>query len=288
MFFSRLVTVGCLAFHSKEFYKDLYFNVKGIKFGYLLFILAISNLMLIVFCSSLISSMFDVSSPSSRGILIIEQMPMMQMKGGGLYADNQSKPVEIKDGKRKIAIIDIDAFPEKYINSRIPLFINKTSVYISDGGGGYYKILDFDTYFSDDNLLDKSFLIQIFSAFKTALMISAFLIFYPLGLLLRCIFLSLNLAVFSFFGLLYGKFVGLKLNFKDLFRVSIFTSFPALLIDCVIIFYLFLSNRFFFDFYYKMHSPSKENFIFLLSVGYFVFAVKSIYDSGILVSRKKN
>lgn len=286
MFFSRFVKVSCLSFHSKEFYKDLYFNVKGVKFGYLLFILAISNLMLVFFCSFSIRDFFDVSSSSSKGSIIIDQLPVMNIQNGIIHTENPSKPVEVEYYKNRIAIIDIDAFPEKYLNSKIPLFINKTSIYISDTAGGYYKALDFNNYFSGQALLDKEFFVQSFSVIRSTLLFSAFFVFYPLGLLLRCIFISMNLALFSLFAFLYGKISGINFYFKDIFRVSIFSSFPSLFIDLFIISYLFLYNRFFFDFYYKMHSPLKENFIFLLSVGYFFFALKSIYDSGMLTSKK--
>ncbi|MCH9753472.1 MAG: DUF1189 family protein [Alphaproteobacteria bacterium] len=279
MFFIRFVKVISLAFHSKEFYQDLYYNVKGIKFGYLFFILAVSNLVIVSFSTLSIASLFDVSTSSSRGSLIVDQIPLMRMDKGTLSIQSKLSVAEIRDYNNKIAVIDINSFPDKYLNSGVPLFINKSSVFISNGAGGYYKILDFVTYFSDDAILDKSFFIQMFKQLKLSLPFSAFFIFYPLGLLFRCLFLSANLAMLSFFGFIYGKFSGTKLYFKNLFRVSIFSSFPSLLVDFIIICYLFISNRFFFDFYYKIHSPMKENFVFILSVGYFFFAVKSICNA---------
>ena len=276
IFFSRFVDIAGLTFYSSAFYKDLYFNVKSFKISYLALLLGISNLILVSFCYVFINSLLGFSGNGDIRVSLIEQIPEMRLQNGTLILKNNIGPSYIYHGSRRIVVIDIDAFPEKYVNSNIPLVINKTDVFMFDGKSEYYAILNFGRYFSGDTILDKQFFFQLLNAVKSTLILATFLIFYPIGLVIRALFISVNFAIFSLFGLLYGKIVKVKLSFKDLFRVAIFAVFPAVIVELLITGYLFLSNDFFFDFYYKIHSSLKENIIFLIAIGYFCFAVKSI------------
>jgi|GEM_PF-3329366 len=276
MVISRFFKIVSLTFYSKEFYQDLYFNVKSFKFSYLLTLLAIFYFALVLFSYSFINSLLDVNPNGS--VSVVEQIPEMNFEKGILSFKSEMGSLEIYDRGSKLAIIDLNSFPEKYINSRIPVFINKSSVFMFNGVADYYKILDFVDYFHGNQVLDKEFLQQVFASIKASLFFTVFLIFYPMGLLVKCLLLAVNLAVFSVFALLYGKIVGVKLNFKDLFRVSMFAIFPSIIVDFISMCFVFIANDFFFDFYYKLHSPLKDNLVYLLSIGYFCFAIKAICD----------
>lgn len=275
MFVSRFFKIVSLTFYSKEFYQDLYFNIKSFKFSYLLTLLGVFYFALVFFSYSFINSLLDVKGSVS----IVEQLPEMSFEKGILSFKSDVNSVEINDRGNNLAIIDMNSFPEKYINSRIPIFINKSSIFMFNGITDYYKIMDFADYFHGDKILDKEFLRQVFASVKASLLFTVFLIFYPVGLLVKLLLLSANVAIFSLFGLLYGKIVGIKLKFKSVFRVAIFAMFPSIIVELISMCVVFAAHDSFFGFYYKLHSPIRENLVYVLSIGYFYFAIKAISDS---------
>lgn len=277
MFISRFFKIVSLTFYSKEFYQDLYFARNSFQFSYLLTLLGVFYFALVFFSYSFLSSLLGVNSNGAG--TIVDQIPEMSFEKGILSFKADIDSVEIQDRGKKLVIIDLNSFPEKYIHSHIPIFVNKSSVFMFNGVADYYKILDFADYFYGHKVLDKAFLAQVLASIKASLIFTVFLIFYPVGLLVKCLLLSANLIVFSLFGLLYGKIVGIKLSFKGLFRVSAFSMFPSIVMDFLSMCLVFIANDSFFGFYYKLHSPLKDNVIYLLSIGYFYFAIKAIRES---------
>lgn len=274
MFFSRFAQVIKLSFNSKSFYQDLYYNVRGLKLKYLVALLGSINLILVTFAYIFLNNLLGEPSRSN----IVSQIPLLQVKQGQLTSEDK-KPAMIFDRGYKLALIDIDAFPEKYSDQSVPFFINKTSIFVFNGAGGYSKALDFADFTQETELLNESYFTSVFSSMHSRLLFTSFVIMFPLMTLMQLALISVTLAVFSGAAWIYGKTSENNFQFKDLYRIAIFAAFPSLVIDTSIDIYSFLSTNSFFEYYFKIHAPLKRNIIFLISIGYFIFAVRAVLES---------
>lgn len=221
--------------------------------------------------------MNNLLAEPSRGVLS-SQIPQFQIKKSQVVIQDKT-PAFIFDKGYKIAVIDIDAFPDKYANQSVPFVINKNSVFVFNGAGGYSKVMDFSDFVKDSKLLGEEDFLQTFASIHSRLLFTCFFIMLPIMFLSQVFLVTVTLFVLSGIVWGYGKFSNLGFKFKGLFRIALFSIFPALALDLLIDAYHFVSTSSFFDYYFKVHGPTKRNVIFLLSIGYFVFAVKSVVKS---------
>jgi len=203
---------------------------------------------------------------------IDKQIPEMKLSNGSLSITGQTEPIYIKYNDRIVSIIDTKSSVEKHIDSRVPIIITNSEILMFDGENSYYSALSFSSYSAKDVIINKNFLETV----KNYFIWITFLVFYPLVLLIWILLLSLSSSAFSLFGILYGKITKASLNFKRVFHVAIVATFPVLILDTALSLYFFLSNDFFFDVLYKTNSSLKQNAIFLIAIGYFFSALKTI------------
>ena len=274
MFFTRFFQIFKLSLSSKSFYEDLYHNVKGLKLKYPLSFILFINLVLAMFFYIYMS---DFLGEASRGNLA-SQIPQLQIKKSQLVVEKKD-PVFLLDRERKIAVIDIDAFPDKYSRQSIPFMINKNSVFMNNGAGGYSKMLDFSSFIQESQLMNESDFLRIFASIYSRLPFSCFIIMLPIMFFSQIFLLSVSISILAGIIWGYGKFSKVEFRVKNLFRIMLFAAFPALMLDLLIDIYYFASTSSLFEYYFKMYSPAKRNIVFLVSVGYFVFAVKSVVKS---------
>ncbi len=274
MFFIRFFQIFNLSLNSRSFYKDLYYNVKGLKLKYPLVFILFINLFLAMF---FYIYMRDFLGDPSRGNLA-SQIPQLQIKQGQLFIEKKD-PIFLLDGKHKIAVIDVDAFPEKYSRQSMPFMINKNSVFMNNGAGGYSKVLDFSSFIQESQLMSESDFFRILASIHSRLPFSCFFIMLPIMFFSQIFLISVALSALAGIVWGYGKFSKVGFRFKNLFRIMLFASFPALMLDLLIDIYYFSSTSSLFEYYFKVYSPAKRNIVFLVHVGYFVFAVKSVVKS---------
>jgi hypothetical protein len=273
MNFIRILHILKLSFYSKEFYRDVYHNLTGFKVTYLLVLILFCNLAFIVPLYGFFYKILNYpSADESEVAFIINQFPTMHVKKGLLFVEGEEPVFGYSRDKEKIVVIDTAAFPSKYEQMKIPIFINKEGVFLLYKS--YNQTLKFSNFFPTDTVVAHDFLKDKMEAMRNMLF-SVVFIFYLITTLTTLFFIALKLIIFALLGRVYGKVIVCDLKFKSLSRVAVFATFPPLIIDATANVYLYLTRYSFTEFQAALYSPLKINLIFIISILYFYFALKS-------------
>ena len=277
MFFKKLLNILKYSFFSKEFYIDLFINVKGLQLKYFLTVVFITNISFILPTYIMGKHSLDQSKILSDSNLyfIKTQLPRtISIQDHILEIPKDIKEIiYLKNGTPAIGFV-INNNIEKLKSHNIPIIINKNGTFIR-ATDYQYIFIDFSLHMPKESFISISDTIEQVRIIKDNLGI-VFIVFYVISTLIKTLMIALNLLFFAIFGLFYMKIQKVPTHFLSIYRVSIFASLPSLLIESIFNIYLAFTQTSVIFFQQAANAPLKTNIVFCLAIGYFFYALFNI------------
>ena len=212
-----------LSFFSKDLYKDVGQNWKGIAALYLLLLLA--------FCWIFVSWTFHSKvsqSIANEAPPFIEQIPEITIKDGNVSI-NEPEPyfISVPETKEVIAIIDTTGQYDSLDNTEAYLLLTKNTLIVrnSETETRVYDLSKIDNFFLDQAIINK--FVSIFNAYFP-------FVFYVLAVIFSFMFRLVLVLLYGVIGLLFCKIANVKLDYQTLIRLAVIAITPAILLDTVL------------------------------------------------------
>jgi len=218
-----LIHPPLLSFYSKDLYRDVGQNWKGIAALYLLLLLA--------FCW--IFETWAVNAKISRFIAnevppFIEQIPAITIQDGNVSID-EPVPYFINDPDSHdvIAIIDTSGQYNSLDNTDAYLLLTKNKLIgkESETETRVYDLSQIDEFFLDQATANK-----FLSIFKTYFPF----VFYVCAVLFSFIYRLVQVLIYGAIGLMLCKIAKVSLDYQTLVRLAVIAVTPVVLIDTVL------------------------------------------------------
>lgn len=212
-----------LSFFSKDLYRDVGQNWKGIAALYLLLLLA--------FCW--IFETWPVNTKVSQFIIneappFIEQIPEITIQDGNVSI-NESVPYFIHDPESNdvIAIIDTSGQYTSLDNTEAYLLLTKNKLIArqSETETRIYDLSQIDEFFVDQTTVNK-----IVGIFKTSFPF----VFYVCAVIFSFIYRLIQVLIYGAIGLLLCKVAKVSLDYQALVRLAVIAITPVVLLDTVL------------------------------------------------------
>ncbi|HEV7397797.1 MAG TPA: DUF1189 family protein [Pyrinomonadaceae bacterium] len=240
-----------LSFFSKEFYRDVGQNWKGIGYLYMAILLAILWIPSII----AIDSSFRTFAEKDAGAFT-KQLPKITIKNGQVSTDVET-PYFIKDPKNNstVGIIDLTGQYRSLDDTEAHMLLTKNKL-IMKGDHNDTKIYDLtpvQDFYVDSARVD---------GWLTTARQWMIPIFYPLGLLSSFIFRAIQILVYALIGMAFASMLKVQLSYPVLMRLAAVALTPVLVLDIILEF-----------------SPVKIPFWTILGIivglGYLMFAINA-------------
>jgi len=262
-----------LSIYSGDFYKDLYFKDKKIRFLALLFVIAAANFATILpfysFTKSIISSNYDS----------IINLQKIEFKDQKLSVHNKDRPLILHYNNQPFAIVDTLNPAEKHFAEKFYIIVSKTGIFALDTHNNHYQKFDFVEYNNENSVWDQNTIKVVTEYLNNSSKFLIFAIAYPIGILITSIFLSLKLLFFSFVGFVYGKVSKVSFSIYGLLRIAVFAIIPSLLMQLGLILYLLLSDISVLEFYSILNRSLVTNLSLVIFIGYFFAALDTVRNA---------
>jgi hypothetical protein len=212
-----------LSFFSKDLYKDVGQNWKGIAALYLLLLLA--------FCW--IFETWAVHTKVSQSIAneappFIEQIPEITIADGNVSI-NEPEPYFIYDPKTNgvIAIIDTSGQYDSLDNTEAYLLLTKNKLIgrKSETETRVYDLSGIDNFFLDQAKVNQY--VDIFRRYFP-------FVFYVFAVISSFLFRIVLVLIYGAIGFLFCKIADVRLTYKTLIRLAVIAITPAVLLDTVL------------------------------------------------------
>jgi hypothetical protein len=276
MFLKRLTQIIQYSFCSKDFYIDLYHNVKGLKLQYFFTLIFLTNLAFV-----LPLYMFSKNA--------VENSVLLKKDNLNYIVKKLPESLAIKDYTLEIP----DTIPEIIVTANntpilgfakqnnlndlkvknIPIILAKDGTYILSNNN--YVFISFSIHMPKDSFLSPRAIVDQIEVIQDHINF-IFVLFYVVATIIKALMLCLNLLFFSAFGFLYMKILKKTPNFLSISRIAIFASFPSLIIDCILNSYVAITNPSFLNFILAANNSLKSNIVFFIALSYFYYALFNI------------
>ena len=251
-----IIHIPLLSFFSKELYRDVGLNWKGVGFGYLLLLLAICSVPRMFKLQMALTDFINKEAPP-----LIEQVPKITITKGEVSVD-EPQPYYIRDPDSNdvLVIIDTTGTTQSLDNTDALVLVTKTKLIHrqSEVESRAYDLSQVEKF-----VLDKD---RITSWLNTArkLLVP---IFYPLVVLGSFLFRIVQALIYAAIGLLFALWCKVKLSYAAMLRLAVVAVTPCIIVRTV----LELSSA---------RLPMAGLWFFLLAMGYLFFGVKAISQPG--------
>lgn len=274
MLFKKLVKIVQYVFYSKDFYIDLYHNVSGLKFHYLLAVLFIANLSFVVPTYTFLKNALESSAilEDSNLNYIAKQLPeSFTIKDNALEIPETIPQVIFSENENLPLLGFVTNNNLNSLKSKdVPVIIAKDGAYIL--ADNQYLFINLSMHLpKEDSISPKMIAEQIKTVKNNWGILAGF--FYIIATLAKAIFVCLNLLFFSIFGFLYMKLLKRTPRFLSIYRIAIFAVIPSIIIESIFNLYIALIKHSFFDFIDTVNSSFKSNVVFFVAIGYFYYAL---------------
>ncbi|MBN1253848.1 MAG: DUF1189 family protein [Deltaproteobacteria bacterium] len=212
-----------LSFFSKDLYRDVGQNWRGIAALYLVLLLA--------FCW--IFETWAVNEKVSQFIIneappFVEQIPEITIQDGNVSI-NEPEPYFLYDPETGdvIAIIDTTGFYDSLDNTEAYLLLtnNKFIVRKSEAERRVYDLSQMDEFFLDQNTINN--FIDIFKTYFP-------FVFYVFAVIFSFVFRLVLVLIYGAIGFLFCKIANVKLTYQTLIRLAVIASTPVIILDTVL------------------------------------------------------
>ena len=246
-----LMETPILAFFSKDLYRDVAENWKGIGLPYLLFVLALCWIPFTLSAHIGINRFVEQQGPA-----VIEQIPTITISQGQVSIAAEV-PYFIKDPKKgtPLAILDPGGTIESLDNSTAMLLLTRTKL--------MFKKDKRETRVYDLSSV-KQFTLTREDAQKWLTVVAKWLMIalFPLIVAFSLIYRLLQALLYGWIGSTFAKNLNAPLPYKTLVRLAIVAVTPAILLDTL----LDLAH---------VQSPVWSLVCFGISMGYLLFGIKA-------------
>lgn len=217
-----IIHLPVLSFFSKDLYRDVGLNWKGICFGYLLLLLAICWIPMMVRIHLGFAEFVNDDAPP-----VVEQIPEITITDGQVSI-KEPQPYFIRepDSNQVIAVIDTTGSIESPADANAFCLLTKTSIIMKQSH------LETRTY---DLSQVKSFTVSGDGIMKFLHVAKKFLaiILYPLALLSSYVYRIIQALIYAAIGLLFASTCKLKLSYAALLRLAVVAMTPCMIIKTV-------------------------------------------------------
>ncbi|MBP9792339.1 MAG: DUF1189 family protein [Rickettsiales bacterium] len=273
MFLKRLIQIIQYSFCSKDFYIDLYHNVKGPKLQYFLIVMFVTNLAFVLPLYIFSKNTIENSELLKKANLnyIAKQLPeSLAIKDYILEIPDTVPETIFTENKTPILGFAKQNNLSNLKIKNIPIIIAKDGTYILSGTN--YVFISFSIHMPKNSFLSPRTIVDQIEMIQDHLNF-IFVLFYVVATIIKALILGLNLLFFSAFGFLYIKILKRTPNFLSIYRIAIFSSFPSLIIEFVLNSYVAIINPSFLNFIIATNNSLKSNIVFFTALGYFYYAL---------------
>ena len=218
-----LLHAPLLSFFSKDLYKDVGQNWKGIAALYLLLLLAFCWIFETWAVNIKVSQFIANETPP-----FIEQIPEITIRDGNVSI-NEPEPYFIYDPKTKevIAIIDTTGQYDSLENTEAYLLLtnNKLIGRESETETRVYDLSHIDNFFLDQVAINT--FVSIFESYFP-------FVFYVLAVIFSFIFRLVLVLMYGAIGLLFSRVANVRLDYQTLMRLAVIASTPVIILDTVL------------------------------------------------------
>ena len=246
-----IIHVPLLSFFSRELYRDVALNWKGVGFAYLLLLLAVCSVPRIIMIQKGLSHFIDKEAPP-----FVEQVPRITITNGEASID-QPQPYYIKDPDSNdvLAIIDTTGEIQSLEGTEAVVLLTKTKL-IHRQSEMEYRTYDLSKV--QEFALDKERIMGWLNTAKKFLVLAL----YPFVLLGAFIFRIIQALIYGAIGLLFASWCKVELSYAALLRLAVVAVTPCIIVRTV------------FELA-AVHLPWAGLWFFLLAMGYLFFGVKA-------------
>jgi len=247
-----IIHIPLLSFFSKELYRDVGLNWKGVGFGYLFLLLAICWIPGMFKIQRGLSHFIDKEVPP-----LVEQIPKVTITDGEVSID-QPQPYYIKDPDSNdvLAIIDTTGTIQSLDNTDALVLLMKTQLIYRQNK---VESRTFDFTEVEHFVLDKDKIMGWLNIGKKWLVLAL----YPFALLGSFIFRIIQALIYAAIGLVFAALCKTKLSYAALLRLAVVAVTPCVIIRTV------LESA-------SAQLPMAGLWFFLLAMVYLLFGVKAV------------
>ncbi len=279
MFFKRLKQIIQHSFCSKEFYIDLYHNVKGLKLQYLITLLFITNLSFVTpfyFQSKNAVENNELLTKTDLNYIQKQLPESIAIKDHILEIPDDIPEIIYSENKQPTIGFATKNNLEILKGKNVPLIITKYGTYILTDS--QYIFISFALYMPKNSFISPQMVINQIN-FVQHYLGFVFITFYVISTAVKIFMICLNILFFSGFGFLYMKIQKLSPEFSSIYRVSAFAVFPSIIVEFILNTYIALTNHSLTGLQQMINSPLKANIVFFIAIGYFYYALFYITKS---------
>jgi hypothetical protein len=244
-----------LSFFSRDLYKDIARNWRGVGLRYLLLLLALSWIPVLVKAQIGLHSFAKHEFPQA-----IQEFPAITIKNGVVSSPVQ-QPFTIDDKKTGKPIFVLDTTGKITSIDETPAIILLTTnkLIYRDPNQSQVRIVDLSKtqYFYIDQAKIQGWM----NAFSTWFAVAAF----PLALLGSFIYRLIQILIYALIGMAFAAMFKVKLEFPTLMRIAAVAITPVVAADTLV----WLTG---------MNIPAWSLICLAAALGYIAFAVKANYD----------
>jgi hypothetical protein len=218
-----IIHIPILSFFSKELYREMGLQWKGICFGYLFLLLAICWIPMMVRINTGFADFVKNNAPP-----VVEQVPEVTITDGGVsIQEPQPYYIKIPDTNDILAVIDTTGSIDSPQDVNAFCLLTKTNIIM--------KQSNFETRTYDLSQV-KSFTVSGDGIMKLLHIIKKFLfiVLYPFALLGSYVYRIIQALIYAAIGLLFASACKVSLSYGALLRLAIAAMTPCMIIKTVL------------------------------------------------------
>ena len=248
------------SFYSKSFYQHVARNWKGLRLGYLLFILCLFWVPEISRMHSEVSEFLSAEAPK-----YVKQVPVITISQGKASINEQTPYIINMPGENTpVAIIDTSGQTTSLDKSSALVLLTQSQLIIKNSSAGNTS-RTIDLKEIDHLIIDRKALYEWLETFDTIFPV----LLFPFVLLYSFLYHFIQVLLIAGIGTLFAKRFQAELDFKALMRLAAVSFTPAIILQTI---HAILDIPF----------PFRAPISLLIALGYLYYAVGS--NSGYTVS----
>ncbi len=218
-----IIHLPLLSFFSKELYRDVGLNWKGVGFGYLFLLLAICTIPGMFKFQKGLSKFIDEQLPQ-----FVNQVPKITIEKGEVHIDEpQPYYITVPDSNKIVAIIDTTAQIQSLDNTDAFVLLTKTKLLSRQSKS---EVRTYDLANLQHFVLEQSTVMKWLDIGKRVLVP----MFYPFVLLGSFIFRIIQSLIYAAIGLVFAGWCKTKLSYPSLIRLAVTAVTPCIIVRTVL------------------------------------------------------
>ena len=217
-----IIHIPVLSFFSKDLYRDVGLNWKGLCFGYLLLILAVCWIPAMVKIHSGFAGFINKDAPT-----VVEQVPEITITDGQVSIDEpQPYYIKIPDTNDNLAVIDTTGTIKSPEDANAFFLLTNTLIITKQSN---FETRTYDLSHVKSFTVDSARITRWLNIIKKFLVV----IMYPIALLSSYVYRIIQALIFAAIGLLFVSMCRVSLSYGALLRLAIVAMTPCMIIKTV-------------------------------------------------------